>query len=381
MFHTDTAATSHNATVRFDSDPKSLFRTIFLKSKLRGRDKLDSSIPDNFIPFALQNCAQWTLLVMFEPLKVSQSLKRRITHHIYNSDVTRARTMFVSRAIGALLKNPKPDQSFKLTLSILLADIDQRATRYTSERTSLEPSLARQRALNMLVDYLDIITIQAPTYPFRSWYQLLSNIAPVFRDACPDPLGQPVYLPGILSNPPFSLLFFVSLDVATSVTSGRPMLCKYDAGFSLELCDQLFESQQNYGFQWLHGVPDQFILLLAWINTLYERHGVNAEPRVLAQIEGDISKIRIPPAGSTDPALQIGRTIVQEGWCQAVYIYFYMTLCGTSARDQRVEQARKIFMRLVNGTNPGRNPDGFLVIPMMILSPTRAIRTPESKSP
>ncbi|KAH7338238.1 hypothetical protein B0J17DRAFT_416882 [Rhizoctonia solani] len=145
------------------------------------------------------------------------------------------------------------------------------------------------------------------------------------------------------------------------------MLCDYDPGFSLELCGQLLQSEHNYGFQWLFGAPDQYILLLARSNTLYERQGANVEPRVLDQIAEGLSKLRFPLVESTDPALRDTRVVVQGDWRQAVYIYLYMVLYGTNAKDQHVEQARKTFMRLLKGTNSGRNPDGFLVIPMIIV--------------
>ncbi|GAB1521241.1 hypothetical protein RhiTH_004332 [Rhizoctonia solani] len=156
------------------------------------------------------------------------------------------------------------------------------------------------------------------------------------------------------------------MDISTSVIYGLPMLCKYDAGFSLKLCDEIYQRQQNYGFQWLHGIPDQFILLLTWVNNLYEYRGTAIEPSLLRRIEDDLSKIRIPPVESVDPALRIERKAVQEGWRQAAYIYLYMKLHGVNAQDSRVKQASRIFMRLANETKPGHSLDAFLVVPMMI---------------
>ncbi|CAE6482330.1 unnamed protein product, partial [Rhizoctonia solani] len=344
-----------------DDDPEGLKQTLYISPAM------DSSVKDNTIPVALQTCAQWCLLVMFEPLKVSQSMKRHVTDQIISSDSSRAWMMFITKALRQLISNPIPDQGCRFAVSILRAGVNQKSACYTSKRVSLEPNIDRQLATNLLNDYLDIISIQAPTHPLRSSYRLLQDAAPIFRFACPDPLGLPVYLPRIMRNPPFSLLYFVALDVTMSVTSGRPMLCNYDPGFSLELSDQLLQSDNNYGFQWLFGAPDQYILLLARINTLYERQGVSLEPYVLDQIAEDLSKLRFPLAKSPDPALMVTRTAVQEGWRQAMYVYLYMTLYKANSEDQRVEHARKTFMRLVNGITLGHSSDGFLVIPMMIV--------------
>ncbi|KAG8681839.1 hypothetical protein FRC11_000605, partial [Ceratobasidium sp. 423] len=41
-------------------------------------------------------------------------------------------------------------------------------------------------------------------------------------------------------------------------------------------------------------------------------------------------------------------------------------LCGVDASDPRVVRAQKGFMRLVKGIKPGRNPDTFLISPMIV---------------
>ncbi|KDN47017.1 hypothetical protein RSAG8_03794, partial [Rhizoctonia solani AG-8 WAC10335] len=328
---------------------------------------MDSSVEDNFIPFVLQNYAQWCLLVVFESLEISRLMKQHITREITSSESSRAWMMLIAKySFRPLLKNSTPDQNCKFAVSTMRAGIDQRAARYTSEHVNFEPTISRQQALKVLDGYLEIIFIQAPTFPLRFLYQLVQDAAPMFRCACPDPTDPQVRLLSHLINPPFSLLYFIVLDVTTSVTYGRPMLCDYDPGL-LELCDQLFQSSHNYSYQWLFGAPGQYMLLLARINTLHAHQGIDVAPHFLAQIEQSLSEIRIPLAESTDPALRVGRMIVQEGWRQAVYIYLYMTLHGANAKDQRVERARRTFMRLVNETKPGRNPDAFLVIPLMIV--------------
>ncbi|CAE7159034.1 unnamed protein product [Rhizoctonia solani] len=343
-----------------DNDPEGLTQLMWVSPTM------DALAPNNFLPSVLQNFAHWVPLVMFEPLRITQCTKEHITGYFSSSDADRARIMLVGRVLGMLLNSPVINNKGQLIVSLLRADLDRETSIYTSTRFSLRPDVARAQAGRLLIKHLENIAMQAPVYPLGVIFNLLRNATPIFRYTCLDPPGLPVYLPNVLTDPESNLRHFVSLDVVLSATTGRPTLCEYEIGSSLELCDQLLQYQEHYGFQWLHGVPDQFILMLAWISTLHERR-VNVEPEVLTQIERDLSNIKLLPVDSTDPALRIGRMAVQEGWRHAVYVYLYMTLYGAHSKDPRVEQALKGFMRLVNGINPGRNPDSFLAIPMIIV--------------
>ncbi|KAH7338237.1 fungal-specific transcription factor domain-containing protein [Rhizoctonia solani] len=344
-----------------DNDPEDLKEVMWVSPRM------DALASDNFLPSVLQNFARWVPLIMFEPLRITHSTKQRITNYFSSSDANRARIMLIGRVIGMLLESPVLDNKGQVVVSLLRADLNRETWTYTSIRPSMGPDTARIQAGHLLTKHLENITMQAPVYPLNVIIHLLHNATPIFRYACPDPPGLPIYLPGLLMDSEFNLRHFVSLDVVLSVTSGRPALCQYEVGNSLELCNQVLRYQEDYGFRWLHGVPDQFVLLLAWINGLYERQGTNVVPQVLAQIESDLSNVKLLVVESTDPALKIGRMVVQECWRHATYIYLYMTLYGAHSKDLRVERVLKAFMRLVNGVNPGRNPDTFLVVPMIIV--------------
>ncbi|KAG8684508.1 hypothetical protein FRC11_012009, partial [Ceratobasidium sp. 423] len=145
----------------------------------------------------------------------------------------------------------------------------------------------------------------------------------------------------------------------------------YHVPWSLELCENFMLRKENQGLQWLFGMPDQFIMLFAYLNGLKEdaeAAGTFVDPRIIARIEEDMKKIIILPCESKDPSLAIGRVVVQECWREAVFIYIYMALCGAHALDPRVEKAQKGFMKLVNGIKPGRNPDLFLIVPLLLVS-------------
>ncbi|CAE6523015.1 unnamed protein product [Rhizoctonia solani] len=226
--------------------------------------------------------------------------------------------------------------------------------------------LDKQDAMRILDNTLEIMTLQLYTQSMAACIQLMEEAAPVFRCACPGPAGQPLNLSNILLESGLNLRHYASIDIMTSALTGRPTFFKYHVPFSLELCEQIFQSQESSGLHWLHGVPDQFILMIAWINSLREMPGASTDSGLISQIERDLSQIRISGTHQGDSALRIGRMVVQECWRYAVFIYLYMALGKADASDPRVIYAQKQFMRLVKGIKPGRNPDAFLVSPMIL---------------
>ncbi|CAE6467311.1 unnamed protein product [Rhizoctonia solani] len=158
------------------------------------------------------------------------------------------------------------------------------------------------------------------------------------------------------------------MDIMNSVVTGMPTHFPYEVPFSLDLCKQIYELQDNYayGLQWLHGSPDQFILLLAWIISLSETPGASNNAGLITWIETNLPQIKIATIRSGDPVLRLGRMVVQECWRFSVLIYLYMFLCKANAYDPRVIRAQKGFMRLVRGVKPARHPDAYLLTPMVI---------------
>ncbi|CUA78359.1 hypothetical protein RSOLAG22IIIB_13097 [Rhizoctonia solani] len=227
---------------------------------------------------------------------------------------------------------------------------------------------AQQNAREALDHIVEIIGVQLYSSPLSAVIRLLEDTAPVFRSACPEPLTQLVNLPNLLLGPWVHLRYFAVTDVTLSITTGRPMFFRYDVEFSLELCERMTQRKTNYGLTWMHGMPDELVLLFAWMNNLREEAQLGApiSEDVVARIQDDIKGLQIVPGQAADPTLKVGRLVVQECWRQVAYIYLYMALCGTYAQDLRVEKHIKTFMKLVNGIAPGRNPDAFLVVPIMI---------------
>jgi hypothetical protein len=187
-------------------------------------------------------------------------------------------------------------------------------------------------------------------------------------------------------NPCLNLRHFAYSDVFAGVIGAQTTYFQYEVPFSLELCERMYQEQDNYGMQWLYGVPDQFIMLFAWINSLCESPENDNNLELVAWIETNLPQIKLRVDESSDPLLRIGRMMVQECWRQAVLIYLYMAcillysvclvadsdstfqvLCKADAHDPRVISAQKGFMRLVRGLRPGRNPDFYLISPMVVV--------------
>ncbi|CAE6418810.1 unnamed protein product, partial [Rhizoctonia solani] len=89
----------------------------------------------------------------------------------------------------------------------------------------------------------------------------------------------------------------------------------------------------------------------------------------IASLERDIGGIQPPDGSSSERFLAIMRSVVNECWRQAAFIYLYMGVRGDSSGASSVKQAFKCFMKLLGGTRSGRMPDEFLILPLILISP------------
>ncbi|KAJ1301195.1 hypothetical protein OPQ81_003605 [Rhizoctonia solani] len=325
----------------------------------------DPNTQSNALPFVLQAYARWVNFVVFEPLKVAGMIREGVIMQFASSPEVRTRTCLIANVIGKLSRGPELDSKGMSIVSMLRSDAHQNIGRFHSNGPASEREMDMQNALKVLDSMMEMILIQRYSGPLSSVIGLMEAAAPVFRRACPDPPEKLVNLPNILATPGLNLQHFAATDVIISITTARPMFFKYDIECTPEAFTQLVKG--DYGLQWLHGVPDQFIVILAWINVLHENYGDNVDPKYVTQIESQVQNVKIKPSHSPDPILLILRLAVQECWRQTVYVYLYMTLCGVRADDPRVVRAVKAFVYIVNGVKPGRNPDSFLFIPIMVV--------------
>jgi hypothetical protein len=171
---------------------------------------------------------------------------------------------------------------------------------------------------------IKVFSVRTVTQSMAICFQSLDDAAPIFRRACTEPPGSPIDLTSILFNPNLNLRHFVTTDIITTVIAGLPTHFDYQVSFSLELCEQMYQLQDEIGLQWLHGFPDQFVMLIAWINSLRETPGAGEDAKLIEWIEKAIPQIKFDNSRTSDPLLLIGRIVVQECWRCAVHIFLYM---------------------------------------------------------
>ncbi|KAG8690593.1 hypothetical protein FRC11_010534 [Ceratobasidium sp. 423] len=321
---------------------------------------IDQNVESNTLPFILQSYAQWISLTAFDPLKIVHQAKEMLVYQFEESPVSRSRILLIARLMRMLSKSWTLGEAGKRVLGLLRGEVWRNVTTYRLRKWPTDEE-ERERASAALDNTLELISLQLAVAPLSSTLQLLQSTAPVFLAACPVP--HPPHLSAILLEAGINLRHFATMDVASSVVTGAPLFCRYHVPWSLDLCDEITKKREDQGLQWLLGIPDQSILLFGYLNGLKEdadAAGRAVDPGTIEQVEDDLKNIPILVCESRDPALAIRRMVVQECWREAMSIYLYM-------------KAQKGFMRLVNGVKPGRNPDGFLIIPTMIRSDHRSL--------
>ncbi|CAE6383326.1 unnamed protein product [Rhizoctonia solani] len=345
-----------------DLDPEGIY-TILCTAPI-----VDNNLKENTLGFVLQSYSRWAIVAIFEPLKIARTVKERIIRQ-FSSEDTRMRCILRANVMDMFGRQLLVDETRSLIVARLISEVRENSSAFLVQSSygGFASELARDDAMRVLDSTLELMTLQIYTQPMAACIQLLEDAAPVFRRACSEPLGQPLDLLGTLLETDLNIRHYATIDIMTSALTGRATLFKYRLPFSFELSERVFRAQEDCGLYWLHGLPDQFIIMIAWINSLCETPEYRTNSELITQIEETLQQIRININQPSDSALRIGRTVVQECWRYAMLVYLYMVLCGANANDPRVVRAQKGFMRLAKGIKPGRNPDAFLVSPMIIV--------------
>ncbi|CAE6400786.1 unnamed protein product [Rhizoctonia solani] len=227
---------------------------------------MDRNVKENSLPFVLQCYSQWAIMFVFEPLEVVHVMREDAIAH-FSSEDTRLRTILVANAMRMFSSNPQVSPTGMSLVTHLASKVREEVRTFMATPPPSALTLDRKNAMHALDNSLEVMTLQINTCSLATCIQLMDDAAPVFRRACSEPPGQPLNLVNILLGPSLNLRHFVSLDIMGGVTNARPTHFKYEVAYSTELCERMFQLQKPHGLQWLHGLPDQFIMILAWINS------------------------------------------------------------------------------------------------------------------
>ncbi|CAE6426445.1 unnamed protein product [Rhizoctonia solani] len=327
----------------------------------------DPNTTENTLPFILQCYARWINLAAFEPEKAANPIRESVVNKFMRSPEERPRIVLLANVIGSLGKSIKPNSKVTTLVAHLSSEAYRNIDNFLSDKSSNDSETDRQKALDALDLVMEVILIQRYSHTMFDVVKFMEAVAPVFRRACPEPMNQYVNLPRAVMSPKINIRHFAASDVIVCATTGRPMLFRYDMTCPPDILECI--SDGRYGMQWLHGIPDQYIIILAHINVLAEELvlGATVSPHCVAEIETQIQQVEVWTDDSADPVSTIWRFTVRQCWRMTAYVYLYMVLCRARTDDPRVLESVNGFVRLMNIVKSARNPDAFLYIPMIIV--------------
>ncbi|KAH7345522.1 hypothetical protein B0J17DRAFT_640197 [Rhizoctonia solani] len=338
-----------------------------IQSIVMGFLSLDRNVESNGLLFSLQTWAAWMARFLFEPLRVIHFARHDILRSYALGDESRQMMDLLAKSTYEVTQsagiNPETNSSSMLKVELIIR------RKLTEAGTHVETSreLDRQYALRAMSHMFPFTLVLCKFRSLSSVLSIMQLAAPVFRRACPDSLENFVNLPSLFTAMVVSLQCYGTLDVLLGVLTSRPMFFRYNVEFPPEAPESLFFLEDGPGLRWMYGVPDRLLLTFAQMNALFEDFGSSVGEDIADRLEMEIKWMKPIVGPSTEPTLAIGRMVVQECWFLAALIYLYMGLCGADSTDARVVKVRTEFMKIIASVKPKRNPDSFLILPIVIL--------------
>ncbi|CAE6413799.1 unnamed protein product [Rhizoctonia solani] len=320
------------------------------------------NLESNSLSFILENYVAWIQRTAFDPVKVARKSKDRIVKHFGDSIESRWTIILLSNLIGKLAKSRSMEEINTPTYLPIVSELRKRVClRITRSKShSQHGELEIRETVMMLENVVDTTMVFAIAGSADPRLELMREAAPLFHWACPDSPSRQIHLQTLFLQPTGYIRDYVAMDIFWSVLSSRPMIIQYDTTIDPELGLSVMNLSDDTGIQWTRGIPDQVTLVFARINAL---RGTSIwDLGFFTELETTLRDFVPIATVASEPNLVIGKTAVQECWRQTAYIYLYMGLCGVSADDPRVIQARSNFFTIVNSVKPGRVPDTFIML-------------------
>ncbi|KAB5590668.1 hypothetical protein CTheo_5892 [Ceratobasidium theobromae] len=314
---------------------------------------LDCNVESNSLPFILESCGR----MVFQPLRVARIGREYVFRKYARGELARSKLMLISHAVRIVARDTEYDVDDLPPLATLRAQMSCGYLMAHSTRDS-SGELEIRTTSDAFDHSYELMSLSVKLFPLEGILTIMQAAAPLFRRCCPDPPHELVHLPSLLLHVDVSLRYFSTVDILLSALTNRPMFFRYNVSFTSEVTESMLNIDNHLGLQWLYGVPDRLVVTLARINSLREDFGICTDEKIIQELELEIGGFKSTVGTSTEPILSVGRLI---------------GLCGADSEDVRVTMAHSLFMKIFKDAKPGRHPDLFLVLPMVIVGASLGI--------
>ncbi|KAH7345541.1 hypothetical protein B0J17DRAFT_713101 [Rhizoctonia solani] len=350
-----------NITIRDNDRPEDAVSVIY-------RDPvLDRTTESNALPFVLQSYARWINRLALDPLKVTSIARDFVFNHFEGGEQSRWIIGLLANIGSKVGSTELVEGQPNPILSML-----QIAVRRRIGGAKLRPNTKRPELVKTLDSVIETMLVHFFVGSVSEAMVLRQEAAPIFRRLCSEPLDGPINLPPLLHHPLSCLRHYVHIDILFSVVMDIPTSFAYETiipGSQPPNPYRLVPASHGDGIiQWLHGTPNEMILLFAKMKAT-RQDGITPNGEMVTSLEREVCELPPFDGSSSERFLSIMRSVVHECWRQAAYIYLYMAVCGDSSDTPRVKEAFKRYMQLLNSTQPGRLPDEFLILTLQLIYP------------
>ncbi|QRV78232.1 Fungal specific transcription factor domain [Ceratobasidium sp. AG-Ba] len=321
---------------------------------------LDRSVESNIAPYIISSVLQWAMRSLFEPTKIAYMIGPAIAQRCAESDEFR----YINTLIGTVADITSRNANLALSGFPEMTKLESLLNyKLVSLQSGLElqPEIHWNDAFVILCNVYEMMMARRLSSSMAFHTSILDRVASLYLLLSGNTPDTPICLQPLIlhSHPVFCDP--PAMDILLSLSTCRPMMFDYDTTL-----DMLESNPIKAGLQWKYGLPDMFMILLARMNMLREKHAPNIAPSVIGDLEAKITYCEPRVNKSSDSCLYVSRLMVHECWRHFMYIYLYMGLCGANSYDVRVERALKRLVKVLDKTKPGRIPDAFLVTPISL---------------
>ncbi|KAH7345549.1 hypothetical protein B0J17DRAFT_640271 [Rhizoctonia solani] len=328
---------------------------------------LDKTTESNALPFVLHGYIAWIRRLAFEPSKLTGIAQDFVFSQFEDGEQSRWIVVLLAN-IGSQIGSA---ELVEVTHNPMLCAL-QTAVRRRLVAVKALHNPQRVDLVKALDCAVEAMLIQFYASPLSEGNTLRREAAPIFRQLCPEPPGAPINLSSLLQHPLGCIRQYAQIEILFDLGPNKPSLFDYEVTLPgsrpLNSYSEVSASQGDGIVQWLHGIPNQILLLLANMNAI-KQGGLVPNNEMIASLERDISELQPYNGSSSDRLLAVMRSVIQECWRQAAFVYLYMAVCGDPCNTPRVRKAFKRYTTLLHGTKPGRLPDEFLIANLMFIAP------------